>query len=104
LEEVESSLVRYANDAQSLKHLTESVSSQHQNVDIQRLRTESGISDQLAVVEARATWFDARFGQVDQEVLLLTRLVNLYKALGGGWEQAEVIAMSSGPSEENGTK
>jgi outer membrane protein TolC len=60
----------------------------------------SGIVGQLDVIEAVGTWIEARRRQVDQEVLLLTRLVNLYKVLGGGWEKDEAVALGSRSVEQ----
>lgn len=100
LEEVESSLTRYGNNARALKFLEGSASAQKRAVEIQRLRLSSGIVGQLDVIEAVGTWIEARRRQVDQEVLLLTRLVNLYKVLGGGWEKDEAVALGSRSVEQ----
>jgi multidrug efflux system outer membrane protein len=87
LEEVESSLVRYGAAARSLQLLTAAVDSREREVDIQRLRRESGLADAMGVVNARAAWLNASWNRLNQEEILLTRLVALYKALGGGWER-----------------
>ncbi len=101
LEEVESSLIRYGNDARALQFLVDSTSAQERAVEIQRLRLASGIVGQLDVIESVGTWIEARRRQIDQEVLLLTRLVNLYKVLGGGWEKGEAVALGSRSVEQD---
>ena len=101
LEEVESSLVRYAGDAESLGLLAESTAIQLRNFQIQTLRNEKGIVDRLEVVDSHSALIDARMVELDQQVLLLTRLVNLHKALGGGWETGEQIALESIPPDQS---
>jgi NodT family efflux transporter outer membrane factor (OMF) lipoprotein len=95
LEEVESSLVRYGNGAQSLNALSQAAASRQRETEIQSMRHLNGVAEQVDVIESRSAWFDARMEELDEQVLLLTRLVNLYKALGGGWERAEAIVLSN---------
>ncbi len=92
LEEVESSLVRYGRDAEALAHLGEAAELERRRAELETLRHERGIADTLTLLEAEAGALAAERQRLDQQVLLLTRLVTLHKALGGGWAEAEAAA------------
>ena len=98
LEEVESSLVRYGKDAESLRYLADAAAAQDRNAAIQDLRHGQGIVERLDALESRAQALDADQARLDQEVRLLTRLVALYKALGGGWYEAESVSLAAAGS------
>jgi multidrug efflux system outer membrane protein len=50
-------------------------------------RYESGVSSYLEVLDAQRGLFSAELGLVQVERQYLNATVQLYKALGGGWEQ-----------------
>ena len=59
---------------------------------------QNGYSDYLTVVDAERNLYTAQLQYVQDQGSLFVALVNLYKALGGGWiEQAE--QMSSAPAK-----
>jgi multidrug efflux system outer membrane protein len=95
LEEAEGSLVRFGKDAEALRLLSAAAETAGRGARLRELRHERGIDERLAVLDARALWLDARRRSLDQEVLLLTRLVALHKALGGGWAAAEAAAIAA---------
>ncbi len=95
LEEVETGIVRYARDAESLVLLEESAALSRRNVELAAARSRTGIVDRLEVLDSRASALELEEQRLDQEVRLLTRRVALYKALGGGWGEAERIARAA---------
>lgn len=50
------------------------------------LRYENGYVNYLEVLDAQRSLFNAELQQVQLRGARLTAIVNLYKALGGGWE------------------
>ena len=91
LEDVESNLVRYGNNAVSLRFAVEAMNTRRRDLEIQTIRHESGLTDALAVAASKAAWLDSKWNQLEWQVNLLTRVVALYKSLGGGW--ADAMAM-----------
>jgi multidrug efflux system outer membrane protein len=50
-----------------------------------RLRYENGYTSYIEVLDAERTLFDAQLSYTQTQNALLASLVNLYKAMGGGW-------------------
>lgn len=67
-------------------------------VDLATLRYQNGYSDYLAVVDAERNLFSAQLQYVQNQGSLFIALVNVYKALGGGWVN-EAEQMSAPPAE-----
>jgi len=88
LEEVESNLTRYGKEAQSLHFVTAAMDSKQRELDIQFMKRQTGLSDYIVVADSRREWLDAKWNRLGQQVVVLTRIVALYKSLGGGWNQA----------------
>jgi multidrug efflux system outer membrane protein len=86
LEDVESNLVRYVNNALSLRFVIEVMNSRRRDLEIQTIRHNSGLTDALAVAASKVAWLDSQRSHLEWQVNLLTRVVALYKSLGGGWE------------------
>lgn len=86
LEEVENALVAYAKEQNRLISLTEAVNANRRAVEIATQLYTSGLLDFLHVLDAERSLFASEDLQLQSEALVLTNLVALYKALGGGWE------------------
>lgn len=86
LEDVESSLVRYGKEWQTLKALQAAEATRKEAYEIARLRYESGIDNFLVMLDTERSLTDTRDGVIQSETRVLTNLTQLYKALGGGWE------------------
>jgi multidrug efflux system outer membrane protein len=95
LEEVESSLVRYGREAESLALLDEAAALELRRAELEAARHALGIAATLELVEAQASALAVERRRLDGEVALLTRLVALHKALGGGWAAAEAAALAA---------
>lgn len=50
-----------------------------------RLRFEGGTTDSLQVLDAERSLFSAQLGLVEKKVEVIRSLVEVYKAMGGGW-------------------
>lgn len=90
LQEVETSLVGYAEHQVERERLALSVESQSRAVELARERFERGIKDFLTVLDAERQLRDVENSLAQSETQVLVNLVSLYKALGGGWQQTDV--------------
>jgi NodT family efflux transporter outer membrane factor (OMF) lipoprotein len=92
MQEVETSLVGYAEHQVERERLALSVESQSRAVELARERYERGIKDFLTVLDAERQLRDVENSLALSETQVLVNLISLYKALGGGWQQTDVSA------------
>jgi NodT family efflux transporter outer membrane factor (OMF) lipoprotein len=90
MQEVETSLVGYAQHQIERERLALSVESQARAVELARERFESGVKDFLTVLDAERQLRDVENSLALSETQVLVNLIGLYKALGGGWQQTDV--------------
>lgn len=79
-----------ADQAQTRKQLAaqkNQVDSLRQYAGIARLRYDNGYTDYLAVLDAERSLFNAELAYTQTQGNLHLALVNMYKAMGGGWVQ-----------------
>ena len=88
LEEVENALANYANNRERQKALHAAAISARNADELARLRYESGLVDFRTVLEAERTRLSTEDSLASSEAEGLTSLISLYKALGGGWDDA----------------
>jgi outer membrane protein, multidrug efflux system len=53
--------------------------------DLARLRFDNGYSSYIEVLDAERSLFDVELFYVQSQAVLFQALINLYKAMGGGW-------------------
>jgi multidrug efflux system outer membrane protein len=58
---------------------------QRRTLELSTSRYQNGIDPYLAVLTAQTGYYTAQLALVNTELLRLTNLVDLYRALGGGW-------------------
>jgi multidrug efflux system outer membrane protein len=96
--EVDNSLVAVKKLREQLKDEAAQVKALQRYLDLATLRYRNGYSDYLTVVDAERNLYTAQLQYVQDQGSLFAALVNLYKALGGGWvERAEQT--SSAPAK-----
>jgi len=83
----ETTTVLYAHGkiAASLDELTKTVDMYREMVRLSNLRYHSGLANYFEVLYAMQLLFPAEVARVISETNLMTDYVNIYKALGGGW-------------------
>jgi len=88
LQDVENALIAFTEEQQRYKSLSEAVANDHKAVDLSLRLFQEGQTDFLSVLTAERTLYtdDSAFAQSGQNIG--TDLIALYKALGGGWEEA----------------
>lgn len=89
LEDVETSLVAYANEQERREILNQAVESNRHAVRLANELYTTGLSDFVDVLEAQRTLYLSEDQLVQSQTTVLLNLVALYKALGGGWESFE---------------
>jgi multidrug efflux system outer membrane protein len=88
LEETEGALARFAAAKQRRDFLKVSVEQSGKALSIARTQYENGLVDLLPVLDAQRAALASQLELVGSETNLLTSLVQLCKALGGGWDNA----------------
>lgn len=88
LEEVENGLMSFSKEQVRRKSLDASVKSNQEAVRLANERYVRGLETFLNVLQAQQQLFQSQDLLVQSESFVLTDLISLYKALGGGWEIA----------------
>jgi multidrug efflux system outer membrane protein len=91
--EVDDALTDRAQTAKQLAAQKNQVDSLRQYAGIARMRYDNGYTDFLTVLDAERSLFNAELAYAQTQGSLYLALINLYKAMGGGWiEGAEQMA------------
>jgi multidrug efflux system outer membrane protein len=94
---------REVNDALADQNLTrKQLEAQKQRVstlrtyaDLARLRFDNGYASYIEVLDAERSLFDVELGYIQTQGTLFQAIINLYKAMGGGWvTEAENIGVT----------
>ena len=96
MQDVETSLVGYAQHQVERERLALSAQSQSRAVELARERYETGIKDFLTVLDAERQLRDVENSLAVSETQVLVNLISLYKALGGGWQQTDDVSAHPG--------
>lgn len=88
LEEVENALVAYAREQARQRALAEAVEANQRALSLANERYIRGLGDFLNVLEAQKALYNTEDKLVQSERTVVTNLIALYKALGGGWESS----------------
>jgi multidrug efflux system outer membrane protein len=90
LEDVEGSLARFKGFKLRRDHLQDAVEQSGKAVAIARTQYENGLIDILPVLDAQRSALIAQLSLAESQTDLLTSLVAVFKAVGGGWDEAIV--------------
>jgi multidrug efflux system outer membrane protein len=97
LEDTESALAQFGASRQRRDLLRQSVENSAKAVEISRVQYENGLVDLLPVLDAQRALLASQLQLTESETTLATSLVAVFKALGGGWDDAVV---QIGPDKE----
>ena len=101
LEDVENALAAYRAEQTKRRILADAVRADAEAVSLANERYRRGLTSFLDVLVAEKNLYSAQSSLSQSEADLLTDLISLYKALGGGWDAAE-IRVAQGPGSLNG--
>jgi NodT family efflux transporter outer membrane factor (OMF) lipoprotein len=85
LEEVENALVAYAEVQQRRQSLSEATQAAQKAVDLAQHKYQAGLTDFNNVLDAQRSLLSLQEQLAQSEGNVTSKLVRLYKALGGGW-------------------
>jgi multidrug efflux system outer membrane protein len=88
-EDVENSLVAYANEQIRRRTLEDAVDSSQKSLELADKLYANGLTDFLNVLDAERSLYQAQDALVQSDRTVSANLIALYKALGGGWETVE---------------
>jgi outer membrane protein, multidrug efflux system len=87
LEEMENSLVNYADEQARRDHLDATVRASQDALNLANDQYRAGLADFLTVLDSERTLFANQNSLAQSQTALVFDLVALYKALGGGWQE-----------------
>ncbi len=92
LHEVDNALTAYGTEQRRRDRSAQAVAAARQALGIARLRYEQGVADFLQVLTAQRALLAAEQDMADATTNVSLNLVQLYRALGGGWDPATASA------------
>jgi len=92
--EVEDAISAYNAAQQQTSILQQTVASAERSNTLAVFRYKEGFSDYQRVLDAQRQLFSQQINLVNSQSLAARSLINLYKALGGGWQQDPVPLIS----------
>jgi multidrug efflux system outer membrane protein len=101
LEDVENALAAYYAEQKKGQILVDTVRVNAEAVALANERYRRGLTNFLDVLVAEKDLYSAQSSLNQSEANLLTDLISLYKALGGGWNAA-AIRVAEGPGSRSG--
>ncbi len=94
-QEVENALVQYINEQDRREWLTDAVEAAQESSSLSQELYSRGLTAFLNVIESQRALYTAQDQLVQSETAVITDLIALYKALGGGWEVFEPVGKSN---------
>ncbi len=91
VQQVDSAVTGYAAQQQQLSNLSEALVAAQRAVDVATERYNRGLTDYLNVVDAERQYYDLQEGYVAAQVTQGEQFVQLYKSLGGGWQNYQAV-------------
>jgi multidrug efflux system outer membrane protein len=89
LEDAENAITAYAREQTRRKSLSQSVQADEQALELSTQLYDSGLADFLHVLDSERSLYAAQDALVQSDQAVSLNLVQLYKALGGGWKTVE---------------
>jgi NodT family efflux transporter outer membrane factor (OMF) lipoprotein len=89
-QEVDNALTAYSETQQRRADVARAVTENQAALQAARQRYSEGAIDFLNVISTQAQLLQSENDLADSDTLIAINLVNLYRALGGGWEVADV--------------
>lgn len=83
--EIDNALTAYVSEQRRHQELSEAVQSSRVALEIATTRYQHGLTNFLVALDAQRTLLQTQREYADSSTAISTRLVALYKALGGGW-------------------
>ena len=102
LRDAEDGLIAYQKTSQQCSVQRVRVEAERKVLRLSEARYEGGVADYLEVLDAQRSLFSAELDEVQTIAGQMVSLIQLYKALGGGWPAApDPSAVAATPAPEN---
>jgi NodT family efflux transporter outer membrane factor (OMF) lipoprotein len=85
LEETENALVGYSNEQERSERLQRVIRAGRTALELAQAQYRAGLADFLTVLDAERALSENEDQLAQSQTAVVTRLISLYKALGGGW-------------------
>lgn len=89
LQEVENALIAFADEEQHNRSLSDAVAPDQKSVNLNSRLFQEGQVNLLSVLTAKSALYTDQNAVTQSKENLAADLIALYKALGGGWEEAQ---------------
>ena len=99
--EIDDALTAYREAQRRRADIARSVTESQAALRAARQRYSEGAIDFLNVITTQAQLLQSENDLADSDTQIATDLVNLYRALGGGWEVADVAYGADGTPQQN---
>ncbi|HZW35621.1 MAG: efflux transporter outer membrane subunit [Deltaproteobacteria bacterium] len=97
--EVDDALVDQARTREQLSSQADQVKTLQKYLELAQLRFDNGYTSYLEVLDAERSLFNAQLSYVQNQGVLFQAVINVYKAMGGGWvTEADKETASSPPA------
>jgi NodT family efflux transporter outer membrane factor (OMF) lipoprotein len=91
LEETENALVGYSNEQERCERLQRVIRADRTALELAQAQYRAGLADFLTVLDAERVLSEHEGQLAQSQTGVVTRLVSLYKALGGGWSTPPTV-------------
>jgi outer membrane protein TolC len=91
VQQVDTSLDAYAAQQERLEKLSTAMVAGQRAVDLATARYNRGLTDVLNVVDAERQFYDLQEQYAEAQVAQGEQFVQLYKSLGGGWQNYQAV-------------
>ncbi|HUA64233.1 MAG TPA: efflux transporter outer membrane subunit, partial [Alphaproteobacteria bacterium] len=95
LQDVENALTAYAREQVRRESLEDSVAADRRALELATNLYKSGLVDFLNVLTSESSLYNEQDALVQSDQTVSLDLVQLYKALGGGWEEEKELSLST---------
>jgi outer membrane protein, multidrug efflux system len=93
LEDTETALTAYAREQVRRESLSESVDANKEALELSEQSYKSGLTDFINVLNSESSLYTSQDALVQSDQTVSLDLVQLYKALGGGWESEKEVSL-----------
>ena len=100
--EVDDALVDRAKSAQKLQALNRQVNALKNYARLAGMRYDEGVTSYLEVLDAERSLFNVELSKAAGQNALFRALINIYKAMGGGWVETAEAGVTSQPVKAAG--
>jgi NodT family efflux transporter outer membrane factor (OMF) lipoprotein len=91
VQQVDTALDAYEAEQVRIEKLTEAMTAGQRAVDLSTERYDRGLTDFLNVVDAERQFYDLQEQYAEAQVSQGEQFVQLYKSLGGGWQNYQAV-------------